>query len=95
MGEATTFDESDWRELTGHDKKALHTFSQVAINLEPLAKVAGVGQNHECADGDGPRHRRRVRSAWSHLQNHEEEMARGGMAPRPAHSLLSRKRLAP
>lgn len=42
--ETTTFDESDWRELTGHDKKALRTFSRVAIDFEPLAKASGVGQ---------------------------------------------------
>jgi hypothetical protein len=38
MGEPITFDESDWRELTGHDKKALRIFSRVAIGFEPLAK---------------------------------------------------------
>lgn len=44
MSEPITFDDSDWRELTGHDKKALRIFSRVAIGFEPLAKAAGVGQ---------------------------------------------------
>ena len=44
MAEPTTFDESDWRELAGPDKKALRTFSRVAIDFEPLAKAYGVGQ---------------------------------------------------
>lgn len=44
MSEPTTFGESDRRGLTGHDKKALRTFSRVAIDFEPLAKAAGVGQ---------------------------------------------------
>lgn len=44
MSEPITFDEADWRDLTGHDKKALRTFSRVAIDFEPLAKASGVGQ---------------------------------------------------
>ncbi len=44
MGELITFNETDWRELTGSDKKALRIFSRVAIGFEPLAKASGVGQ---------------------------------------------------
>lgn len=44
MSEPITFDEADWRELTGPDKKALRTFSRVAISFESLAKASGVGQ---------------------------------------------------
>lgn len=44
MSEPITFNDTDWRELTGHDKKALRTFSRVAISFEPLAKASGVGQ---------------------------------------------------
>lgn len=44
MDEPTTFDEADWYELTGNDKKALKIFSRVAIDFEPLAKATGVGQ---------------------------------------------------
>lgn len=42
MSEPIAFDESDWRELTSYDKKALHILSRVAVGLEPLAKTAGV-----------------------------------------------------
>lgn len=44
MIEPITFDETDWRDLTGHDRKALRAFSQVAIEFEPPAKTSGVGQ---------------------------------------------------
>ncbi|MEO9297173.1 hypothetical protein [Devosia alba] len=44
MNEAVTFDEADWRQLTGHDKKALRTLARVSIDFEPLAKASGVGQ---------------------------------------------------
>lgn len=44
MEEVATFDESDWRDLTGHDKRALRVFSRVAIDFEPLARATGVGQ---------------------------------------------------
>jgi hypothetical protein len=44
VSEPTTFDESDWRELTGYHKKALRIFSRIAIGFEPLAKAAGVAQ---------------------------------------------------
>ncbi len=44
MSEPATFDEDDWRGLTGHDKKSLQIFSRVALDFEPLAKAAGVGQ---------------------------------------------------
>jgi hypothetical protein len=44
MTETVKFDEDDWRELTGSDKKALRTLSRVAIDFEPLAKATGVGQ---------------------------------------------------
>ncbi len=44
MSERATFDENDWASLSPSDKKALKTFSRVAISFEPLAKAAGVGQ---------------------------------------------------
>lgn len=44
MSGPATFDENDWHELTPADKKALRTFSRVAIDFEPLAKASGVGQ---------------------------------------------------
>ncbi|TKV73676.1 hypothetical protein FDV58_36315 [Bradyrhizobium elkanii] len=44
MNEPATFDEDDWRDLTGPDKRALRIFSRVAIDFEPLAKASGVGQ---------------------------------------------------
>jgi hypothetical protein len=49
MSEPITVNESDWRELTGQDKKALRIFSRVAIGFEPLAKAAGVGQKSRAA----------------------------------------------
>ena len=44
MSEPASFDQRDWSELTGADKKALRIFSRVSLDFEPLAKVAGVGQ---------------------------------------------------
>ncbi|MCH8683875.1 hypothetical protein [Pedomonas mirosovicensis] len=44
MSEAITFDRSDWRDLTGAEKRALRAFSRVGIDFEPLAKAVGVGQ---------------------------------------------------
>lgn len=44
MSEAATFDEEDWRDLTGPDKKALKIFSRVSIEYDPLSKAPGVGQ---------------------------------------------------
>ena len=44
MTEPATFDESDWAELTGHDKKALRKFSSIGLDYDPLAKAPGVGQ---------------------------------------------------
>ena len=44
MEEAATFDELDWRGLTGNDKRALGIFSRVALDFEPLARATGVGQ---------------------------------------------------
>lgn len=44
MTDPATFDEADWNQLTGHDKRALRIFSRVALDFEPLAKAAGVGQ---------------------------------------------------
>ena len=38
------FDDTDWRGLSGQAKKALRIFSRVAIDFEPLAKAAGIGQ---------------------------------------------------
>lgn len=35
----------DWQSLTPPQKKALRKFSRVAIDFEPLAKAAGVGQS--------------------------------------------------
>lgn len=44
MGEPATFDEADWAELTGPDKKALGKFSRVSMGFDALAKAPGVGQ---------------------------------------------------
>ncbi|MBC7131704.1 MAG: hypothetical protein H5U16_01185 [Roseovarius sp.] len=44
MTEPTTFNETDWSDLTGNDKKTLRILSHVALNFEPLAKSTGVGQ---------------------------------------------------
>lgn len=44
MTEPSTFDETDWNDLSMADKKALRRISQVATDYEPLAKMAGVGQ---------------------------------------------------
>jgi hypothetical protein len=41
---AVTFGERDWQSLSGSDKKALCTFSRVALSFEPLATAPGVGQ---------------------------------------------------
>ena len=44
--EPATFDESDWEDLTGPDKKALTTLNRYGFSFgfEPLARAAGVGQ---------------------------------------------------
>ena len=46
MTEPATFDEEDWHELTGSDKKAIRILNRYgfSLGLEPLARVAGVGQ---------------------------------------------------
>lgn len=44
MSEVATFDESDWRELTAADKKALGIMVRYAIDFEVIAKMSGVGQ---------------------------------------------------
>jgi len=46
MTQPATFEESDWAELSGPDKKALKTLSRYGFSLgfEPLARAAGVGQ---------------------------------------------------
>jgi hypothetical protein len=44
MSAAETFNELDWAQLTGPDKKALKVLARVAIDFEPLGKAPGVGQ---------------------------------------------------
>ena len=46
VSEEATFDEADWRALTGADKKALdilHRYGFGNVSPEPLARAAGVG----------------------------------------------------
>lgn len=44
MREMVTFDESDWAQLTGHDKRAVRLLQKGLGDFEPLAKFAGLGQ---------------------------------------------------
>lgn len=46
MNEVATFNEPDWEELSGADKKALKILSGYGFgfNFEPLGRAAGVGQ---------------------------------------------------
>lgn len=44
MSEPATFEEADWAELTGPDKKALSAFSRVSQEFDALSTATGVGQ---------------------------------------------------
>jgi predicted transcriptional regulator len=39
-----TFEESDWRDLSPSDKRALRIFSRVSLDFEALVKASGVAQ---------------------------------------------------
>ena len=38
MSEGATFDESDWRDLTPANKKAIRTITRYAVDFEVIAK---------------------------------------------------------
>ncbi len=40
---AVTFDEDDWRDLTGHDKAGIKKLAGALNDFEPLAKFANFG----------------------------------------------------
>lgn len=44
MNGKVTFEESDWRALSGWDKRALLRFSRIGIDFAPLINVSGVAQ---------------------------------------------------